>query len=240
MYLKYLDNKEILVCKNQKNIFGKQGCHSHKYCSMPSALHMLKEKDASRIVSIRKLILMVHDEDFEDPYYDHKSRCVCCNEKSNLTWHHVIPYCYMRNAASQYKRKHAFADIVILCKDCHEDYEKRAMSNLDVLLEKCNKTNLKLEKVKLHKACSAISLAFHEKRFFIPDESNCQRIAKELKIKNNLEFMGRLKSEVLKYFRSDQFNLAKAVCENLNWDQLSDFWRNDFSEYLSKNALTFA
>lgn len=51
--------------------------------------------------------------------------CVVCGTKNHLTRHHVVPYCYRKNLPLEIK-SHNHHDILPLCVDCHENYEKFA------------------------------------------------------------------------------------------------------------------
>jgi hypothetical protein len=51
--------------------------------------------------------------------------CVICGCADHLTMHHIIPRCYRRHFPSFLKSKSSF-DIVVLCKRCHNAYEKVA------------------------------------------------------------------------------------------------------------------
>lgn len=59
-------------------------------------------------------------------YLGHKfNKCVVCGCEKGLNRHHVVPILYRRSFPSQIKN-HNYHDIVLLCLDCHEKYEKEA------------------------------------------------------------------------------------------------------------------
>lgn len=51
--------------------------------------------------------------------------CVVCGEKEMLNRHHVVPICYRRYFPVEIKG-HNFHDVLSLCVDCHEKYERKA------------------------------------------------------------------------------------------------------------------
>jgi hypothetical protein len=51
--------------------------------------------------------------------------CVNCGNKNELNRHHVVPYCYRRYFPLEIK-SHNFHDVLSLCVDCHESYERKA------------------------------------------------------------------------------------------------------------------
>jgi len=75
-----------------------------------------------------------------------KNVCVVCgcnhSKKNQLTRHHVIPHMFRKNMIDNIKNR-SYHDIVILCKDCHSNYENSA----DVLkVELYKKYNLPVDK----------------------------------------------------------------------------------------------
>lgn len=53
------------------------------------------------------------------------NKCVVCGEKEFLTRHHVVPYSYRRYFPLEIK-SHNFHDVLSVCVDCHESYERYA------------------------------------------------------------------------------------------------------------------
>ena len=51
--------------------------------------------------------------------------CVVCGTNEFLTRHHVVPFCYRKHFPVSIK-SHNFHDVLPLCADCHESYEKYA------------------------------------------------------------------------------------------------------------------
>ena len=53
------------------------------------------------------------------------NRCVTCGDEEYLTRHHVVPYCYRRYFPLELK-SHNFHDVLSLCSNCHDKYERKA------------------------------------------------------------------------------------------------------------------
>jgi hypothetical protein len=62
-----------------------------------------------------------------DEYYltEKINKCVCCGTENQLTRHHVIPYCYRRYFPVPVKN-HSYHDVLLMCVNCHDDYERHA------------------------------------------------------------------------------------------------------------------
>lgn len=64
-----------------------------------------------------------------------KNKCVVCGEKENLTRHHVVPYCYRKFLPVEYKTRNSF-DLIAICHECHDEYERKALLQKKLLGEK--------------------------------------------------------------------------------------------------------
>ena len=64
-----------------------------------------------------------------------KNQCVVCGSVKDMTRHHVVPWAYRRNMP-QKVTKRCFHDIVLLCMQCHGEYETTVDSYKLVLCEK--------------------------------------------------------------------------------------------------------
>lgn len=62
------------------------------------------------------------------------NKCVNCGSDNKLTKHHVIPISYRRYFPIKIK-SHNFHDVLPMCVDCHESYERRA-DELKSILDK--------------------------------------------------------------------------------------------------------
>jgi hypothetical protein len=55
-----------------------------------------------------------------------ENRCVVCGTYDNLTKHHIVPYMYRKHLPVEIKSRSSH-DVVIICDECHEQYEETAM-----------------------------------------------------------------------------------------------------------------
>lgn len=53
------------------------------------------------------------------------NKCVNCGSENNLTKHHVVPISYRKYFPEEIK-SHNFHDVLPMCVDCHENYERKA------------------------------------------------------------------------------------------------------------------
>tara|TARA_Y100000034_G_scaffold130495_1_gene189105 strand:+ start:8445 stop:9245 length:801 start_codon:yes stop_codon:yes gene_type:complete len=62
-----------------------------------------------------------------DAYYEQEfeNKCVVCGLEEDLTSHHIVPYCY-RSTLTEDKKCHNYHDVVALCVECHDRYERLA------------------------------------------------------------------------------------------------------------------
>jgi hypothetical protein len=69
-----------------------------------------------------------------DPFYTNVSvnRCVVCGTEDNLTKHHVVPYMFRKLFPKYCANNHH--DILVVCLDDHEDYERHADKLKETLL----------------------------------------------------------------------------------------------------------
>lgn len=51
--------------------------------------------------------------------------CVVCGTTEHLTRHHIIPYCFVKHMAVEYKVD-IIRDIFPLCRECHNEYEAKS------------------------------------------------------------------------------------------------------------------
>jgi len=67
------------------------------------------------------------DGHHDDEYYltPKVNRCVVCGRDNKLNRHHVVPYCFRRYMPEVVK-DHSYHDVLLLCLNCHEKYERHA------------------------------------------------------------------------------------------------------------------
>lgn len=65
------------------------------------------------------------------------NKCVNCGDEDFLTRHHVLPYCYRKFLPLTLK-SHNFHDVLSLCVNCHDKYERHADKLKEILSLKYN------------------------------------------------------------------------------------------------------
>jgi hypothetical protein len=171
------------------------------------------------------------------------NKCVTCGTEEYLTRHHVVPYCYRKHFPLEIK-SHNFHDVLSLCVDCHENYERKA-DELKRSLSETYKAPIngemevvKKDMVRLIKIASTI---LSPKRKIPTDRIN--KLKSELKsyfgikrlTKKRLESIATVKSSFIKKTHGE------IVIESI--DDIQSFiemWREHFlehnrCEYLPKN-----
>lgn len=98
----------------------------------------------------RDLAIMLNDKDFRltfkskgdrrdanTSYYklELANKCVVCGNEDELTKHHVVPTRYRKYLPMNYKSKSSF-DVLVICSDCHHEYEAIAdVLKLELLIK---------------------------------------------------------------------------------------------------------
>lgn len=168
--------------------------------------------------------------------------CVSCGSDEQLTRHHIVPFCYRKHMPDNIKNHDAY-DVMPLCHECHEKYEKSAnklkqeiAQELDIVKEKKLVTEIPSKVIK-----SAAAILHHGKS--IPAEK------KQELIKIIQEYFGReIKlddiKEVANFTRMPRVLPSKSeylcVIEKLSNDEIESFicrWRKHFILALSPKFL---
>jgi hypothetical protein len=94
---------------------------------------------------------------------DFKNICVVCGISENLSHHHIVPDCYRRHFPRTRETRGGWMhDVLLLCIDCHSQYEPRA-HELKVEIAKEHEinpsgvTNLDLIRIRAIRAVAAIA-----------------------------------------------------------------------------------
>lgn len=174
------------------------------------------------------------------------NRCVACGSEEYLTRHHVVPISYRKYLPIEIK-SHNFHDVLLLCVDCHDSYERVA----DELKEKLSieynapinywsDENINSKK-KLIK-CSRIATTLREDTSGIPKS----RIGKMKKILREITGIKRLTSRRIKELSETKIDIVKRTHGEIVMSQVTDIqgfiemWREHFVEnnqckFLPKN-----
>jgi hypothetical protein len=160
--------------------------------------------------------------------------CVTCGTKEYLTRHHVVPYCYRRYFPLEIK-SHNFHDVLSLCVDCHENYERKADGLKKNLSETYNAPingeveTIKKDMVKFIKIASTILSPNKnipiERLNILKNEFKSYFGIKRL-TKKKLESIVKIKSNFIKKTHGE------IVIENI--DDIQSFiqmWRSHFLEH---------
>lgn len=216
------------------------------YISKKSASWYVKKELASFLVG-EELGIQLHFEpkslgyNGEDSaeFYLNKRRnlCVVCGATTNLNKHHVVPYCYRKHFPKAYiKRSHH--DILPICIDCHEKYEKAA-SLLKLMLDKdhdvvSGKIKESEEQVALWK-CGKHAHALLKYADKVPEYRK-----KEIRKKIEL-YLGREPTQKdLEEIREAGYNYMQTrhptykrekIVEELGIEKLEELWRGHFLEF---------
>lgn len=96
-------------------------------CGLKKFTWYLKKNLAERIDShtIKINFIPKGNGHVADPYYvqPRDNLCSVCGTEYNLSKHHVVPYCYRRYFPEIIKN-HSYHDVLPLCMECHNTYEK--------------------------------------------------------------------------------------------------------------------
>jgi exonuclease 3'-5' domain-containing protein 2 len=164
-----------------------------------------------------------------------ENKCVNCGTEDYLTRHHVVPICYRKHFPLHLK-SHNFHDVLSMCMDCHEAYERFADQLKDSLAQKYQApTNgilsTPVDETLVRKAISGCNLLLSDWLDKVP-QSRIDEVKLEIK-----EFLGR------EYTQDDLIqisNLKTSVLEKTHGqivvesvDNLQEFiemWRKHFIE----------
>lgn len=129
------------------------------HCNLDKFTWYLK-KDLGELIGDKKLRLKFIPKDWKDyaPSLIKKENiCVNCKTDEDLTKHHIIPRCYIKYFPLEIKSNNSH-DVVLLCGDCHAEYEQEATLVKRELAEKYDAPlDVKKEHVQLFKAYSCLS-----------------------------------------------------------------------------------
>ena len=64
-------------------------------------------------------------DDFEARHISRENQCAVCGAREGLSRHHIVPRVFRRFLPPAYKDRNHY-DVIMLCLDCHERYEKHA------------------------------------------------------------------------------------------------------------------
>jgi hypothetical protein len=164
-----------------------------------------------------------------------ENKCVNCGSEDYLTRHHVVPICYRKHFPLHLK-SHNFHDVLSMCIDCHESYERHADQLKDYLAKKYQAptngiiTNT-TDEVKIRKIISNCNLLLSDWLDKVP-QSRIDEVNLEIK-----DFLGRdfTQDDILEICKLKPSNLEKThgqvVVESVNdLQSFIEMWRKHFVE----------
>lgn len=159
-----------------------------------------------------------------------ENRCVVCGnvDEKVLTKHHVIPYCYRRYFPNKYK-DYLMHDVLVLCRECHNAYEKTSWIEKKKIAEKYGITmDGYNEDTKVHTYIAKIASNLVKHGHKMPKN-----------VYDNLISIIELETDqvcTMEYLHSIRFNahentiaFGKLIVDKLeNIEEFIVFWRNHF------------
>ncbi len=181
-----------------------------------------------------------------DPYFlqEFKNRCVVCGTESDLSHHHVVPYCYRRHfPRKSYESGRWFYDVLLLCLECHNSYEDRAKELKQSIAHEhgvnswsSGESNLTRDEVVIMKA--AIALARHGPKLPPDRKAHFEKIVKTYLGKD--ELLPEDPKNVFDIIREGVVTVSAAeiIVRNLNdLDTFACRWRRHFLRHMKPRFL---
>lgn len=161
--------------------------------------------------------------------------CVVCGTTENLTRHHIIPYCFIKHMALEYKVD-IIRDIFPLCRSCHNDYESKSMEKrqkmadeLGVPLNGIATENIR--KVR-HAMGAAVALLKHADK--MPEKRREELLGVVRELVGKQDITREDLESVRKYRiteREDFIHFSKFVASNVtDYNEFAKEWRTHFVE----------
>ena len=168
--------------------------------------------------------------------------CVVCGSSENLTRHHVIPYCYRRFFPENMKT-HKCEDIVGLCVDCHNTYEKYALCKKRDLAESFGDPLHYI--IPIEGAKEKLHISGFAKTLVKDIENKIPANRKKEMIQRIAQSLGReVTDDDLKQLSKEKINLnmgeshgQKIVSKISNLDDFIQSWRDHFVSCMSPKYL---
>jgi len=177
-------------------------------------------------------------------YYLHgrDNKCVVCGISEYLTRHHIVPYAFRRFFPGDLSENNSY-DVVPLCAECHEAYEKKADGLRDELCEKYGVPRSGVQPVydkELHKAAK-YSNAILKQSETIPED-----VLEDMKV-HLQEFLGKeeVTDDDLESLREQRWTFveeSKSFAELImkqveDLDEFVFIWRDHFLEHAQPKYL---
>jgi hypothetical protein len=163
----------------------------------------------------------------------HKDICVSCGSSDDLSKHHCVPHCFRQHFPEEYKLN-TWHDIVLLCTECHDKYEKVAQAVKNSMLG-ITAENKEYRKEKYRMISIARALQCHSEK--IP-ESNKEAMRKDLQSYLGVESLTQdMIEELSSRKKSHPEDWKKIVDELDDLDEFIKFWRRHFVDTMEPKFL---
>lgn len=148
--------------------------------------------------------------------------CINCGIKENLTMHHIVPRMFRVHIPDEY-RIHNSLDVVVLCRECHNTYERKA-DGLKNKLCPISEENL-LERHRQNAIKLSQTLSLHGDK--IPESRKRELVSKLTDMLNQLGM-----TEEMLRLDTGKDNMparkAKKVVEEIGVVELIRMWKEHF------------
>jgi len=178
-------------------------------------------------------------------YYlsEKKNACVCCNETdiSLLTKHHVVPVEYRKHMPIQYKNRSSH-DIVVMCQNCHYEYENIYAQVLKKELEEecfIERPTLSKDKIRTGRAYSLAVLLTDEVRANKIPQTRKHYMYTEIKhIFGHTRLEEIIEMKLHKQLTKQDLEIGKEVLDlQLSNEEFIIMWRTHFIECMKPQYL---
>jgi len=180
-----------------------------------------------------------------DPYYlqEIKNQCVICGSIQDLSKHHVIPYCFRKFFPKAIKENSSH-DILLLCRNHHNQYEKEADKLKKELAKKykCKMSgvNLKVDLNSKKVKDAAIALLRKNNKISLSKVKKFKRIIREHYKKQKFSARDLERAIKIKYRIKDENYIPYGQYVINSVESLDDFmimWRKHFVGLMSPKFL---
>lgn len=174
----------------------------------------------------------------DDFYLQEKENiCVVCGTNKNLSKHHVVPYCFRKFFPEKLKR-HSYHDVLLVCRDHHDEYEKEATKLKEQIAKEFNITmqgygiTIDEELRKVHDA--GLALLQHDKDMSRRKKNNLKKILRKYFKKKQIYKKDIINATKIVYnIKENNYKeYGKYIVDNL--ESIQDFvirWRKHFIKY---------
>lgn len=161
-----------------------------------------------------------------------KNVCVVCGKDFELSKHHVAPFCYRKYFPKEHKNHNCY-DVMLLCLNCHSEYENYAQKLKKELAEKyqcpLQGKGMDYDKEKSRIRNLARALFFHKNQIPLPRIMELEKEINDYCVKNNVENNLEHLFGLKFYTKSKNFiSHGEYVVSQINIEEFILMWRRHF------------